>query len=287
MLSSTPSPEVAACESRLVAWRDEYTKRESTTDRARAFLAQPSTLRRYAVARNADAGAAIRALEATCVWREAALAPPLNCFACDADPLASQHCFFPIGFDDIGRLVVYGCAARAANNNAADAVRHMAACLEHAFSVAGAARGEDAYQWVWPLDFKGFGMWHAMQSRTSSATVNTFSNHFPERLGAVIMVNPPTVLEILLAVMRPLLDARTLGKVKTLQATPDTIEAALKPFGITDERQIAFMRTVMKSEAKPANLPDLKTAFTEDIAHLHLPRLPARPAEEWTKLSSP
>jgi hypothetical protein len=85
---------------------------------------------------------------------------PLDCPACNKNP--GEHCFFPIGRDENGRVIIYAAPARARSNEAAEAVRHMSCMLEYAFAQdpSGAA-----YQWVWVLDFAGFSITHAMHAR--------------------------------------------------------------------------------------------------------------------------
>ncbi len=90
--------------------------------------------------------------------------------------------------------------------------------------------------------------------------MNTFTSHFPERLGTCIMLNPPTILEILLAVMRPLLDARTLGKahvVRTTHTDAKSFAAAFEPFGIIDTAQLEFLHAALILPPKAGELPDL------------------------------
>jgi hypothetical protein len=156
--------ETAACVAQLAAWRANHANTAGFSARALAFLDEPSTLRRYAVAANGDAGKATARLRETIAWREESLAPPLSCLDCGADPLS--HCFHCIGFsapteaDPRGCALVYACAARARTNESVGAVRHMLHTLEHAWA-APAANGAERLLWI--VDFNGFGMSHAMQ----------------------------------------------------------------------------------------------------------------------------
>lgn len=136
-----PAPldaKASACLASLVEWRASPALAASLTPSGSAFLHAPSTLRRYAVARNGDLEAAKAALQATLAWRETFLTPPLGCTVCPADPFT--HCFHVIGQGaptpaaPSGSVVVYACAARAKQNESADAVRHMIHSLEHAWA---------------------------------------------------------------------------------------------------------------------------------------------------------
>ena len=266
-------PAVAACLAELQAWA-ALPERASLSPRARAFLAEPSTLRRYAVARNGDAAAAIKALEATVAWREAALAPPLGCRDCDAN--IESHCFFPLGFSDAtdadpgGRLIVYACAARALTNEADSAVNHMLATLEHAW----ASRMGDVVpptRLCWIVDFRGFGFSHAMQGKTSNAFLSQFGAHLPERLERAVLLSPPGIFDVLLALIRPFVDARTLGKVLIIRPTAATVKAELAALGITAPGQVAWLSAVLEMDAKPGNLPPL--SLLGDVSSFALPHL--------------
>ncbi len=156
--------KLAACISALAAWRADPATSAGLSSRGAAFLAEPSTLRRYAAATNGDVEKATARLLDTIAWREESLAPPLSCLDCAVDPLS--HCFHCIGYsaptaeDPRGCALVYACAARARTNEAAGAVRHMLHTLEHAWA-APAANGAERLLWI--VDFNGFGMSHAMQ----------------------------------------------------------------------------------------------------------------------------
>ena len=134
-------PQVTACIAALTEWRASPALQASLSPAARAFLDEPTTLRRYAVARNGKAEAAQAALQATLAWRETFLAPPLGCTVCPADPFT--HCFHALGLAapspamPAGGVLVYACAARAKQNESADAVRHMVHTLEHAWAAPG------------------------------------------------------------------------------------------------------------------------------------------------------
>ena len=158
------SASLAACLATLTAWRADPATAAGLSPRGAAFLAEPSTLRRYAAATNGDAAKATARLLETIAWREESLAPPLSCPDCSGDPLS--HCFHCIGYsaptaaEPRGCTLVYACAARAKTNETVGAVRHMLHTLEHSWA-APAANGAEKLLWI--VDFNGFGMSHAMQ----------------------------------------------------------------------------------------------------------------------------
>ena len=172
------------------------------------------TFRRYATARNGDFQAAKQNLLETLAWRDTNVPEVLHCPVCDADPF--MHCFFPIGLDEHQRLVIYSCASRAKTNDRDITVRHMVHSLEHAWRFTDELGLHP--QWVWIIDFNGFGMKNALEFTTSRATLSTFSKHMPERLGATLLINPPAVFGTLLRAVKQFADARTMSKVRTHKA---------------------------------------------------------------------
>ena len=106
------------------------------------------------------------------------------------------------------------------------------------------------------MDFNGFGLRHAMGGSTATNFLSTFSSHLPERLGAALLINPPSIFDMLLAVLRPFIDARTMGKVKILRPKPGQLAGDLAPYGVTCPRQLAWLEKVLAMPAAPGSLPD-------------------------------
>jgi hypothetical protein len=105
-----------------------------------------------------------------------------------------------------------------------------------------------------------------MGGGTANSFLSTFAAHLPERLGAAILVNPPGLFDILLAVVRPFIDARTMGKVKIIRPTQGRLAEELAPFGVTSPGQLQWLERVLAMEATPGNLPSRRELG--DIAHL-------------------
>lgn len=143
----------------------------------------------------------------------------------------------------------------------------MAHTLERAFAAPGSGA-----TWCWLVDFRGFGMSDAMQARTSTQTISTFSAHFPERLGVVVLLSPPSLFDMLLAVVKPFLDARTLGKVAIVRPPADPSREALAPllapYGI-DGVQLEWLAAVLAMNAVPGSLPPVEPLHS-DAAHMWL-----------------
>lgn len=244
----------------LSSWRDAA----SLTPIERAWCTD-ATLRRYCSARPHSASAALAMLQATLLWRRSAIENPLHCPLCDQDK--SSHCFVPIGKVDAS-VLIYSCPARAAHSDVEGTVRHVVHSLEHAFECHGCAT------WTWIVDFKGFGLTHALQARLSIAFARVFADHFPERLQHLILINAPTVFGILLSAAQPFADARTLSKIVRINGTPAEVAATFAARGIPPEL-CAWMSHTLSLNAKPGVLPPLPLG-----AGALMPRSPGAP-DSW------
>ena len=134
-----------ACINQAVEKLCVWSKGAQLSELGRDFCDDSSTFRRYAVARNGDAEAALKNLQESIAWRETHVPAKLHCPVCDVDPF--MHCFFPIGLDTQKRLVIYSSASRAKMNDRDVTVQHMVHVLEHGWR---STRALDLHhQWVW------------------------------------------------------------------------------------------------------------------------------------------
>ena len=106
-----------------------------------------------------------------------------------------------------------------------------------------------------------------MGGSTATSFLSTFSAHLPERLGCAILVNPPSLFDILLAVMRPFIDARTMGKVKIMRPAAGALAEDLRPYGVVCPRQLAWLEKVLAMEARPGNLPN-REELGDEFLHM-------------------
>lgn len=72
----------------------------------------------------------------------------------------------------------------------------------------------DQEQMVWFIDFKGFSMGKSMPVKTVQEVAYVLQNHYPERLGMAILLNPPHIFETFWLIVKPFLDSKTAKKVK-------------------------------------------------------------------------
>ena len=212
------------------------------------------TLMRYIVARRGKIDAAKKMLQSTLAWRKKTFtfAGPV-CELCCKE--WTTHCFLPIGLSQEGCPVLFGSVPR--NNFEFDndpdlAVKHFAHTLEKVFSVPSSAA-----QFIWIFDFAGYGLSHAMMIKASLGYASVFSNHFPERLFRVVLLNPPAVFGMCLSMVTPFLDERTHAKIVTLHTSPEQVREKLGAKLRLKEHTLQWLEAALKTAPKPGTLPPL------------------------------
>lgn len=207
---------------------------------------------RFLVARGSNVQLALQQLMKSVQWGEKALVHKY-CTLCQQDPTSHSH--IPIGVleGDEPSTIVYGCPARAINSTVDPIVHHVAVQLEHCF-----ASSSTGSRWVWCVDFNGFGIKEATQGKLAAKFAMLFSDHMPERLHKIVLLNPPSVFRILLQAAKPFSGKRTLDKIVPI--TGSNVENMLKS---------------LKTEHKfpPATLKWLGTVLNQSIPSV-LPPLP-------------
>ena len=82
-------------------------------------------------------------------------------------------------------------------------------------------------QWVWVSDFHGFGF-SDLNPRIADTFLDLSAKHYPERLGAFLVVGAPFLFNGLWSVVQPLVDAATRKKIHMLScAAPLHCHASL------------------------------------------------------------
>jgi hypothetical protein len=162
-----------------------------------AFLT-PHCLRRYLRARAGHADRAWTMLLATLEWRRRER--PESVTEESVAEVLGLGTVFLAGRDRRGRPVVY-MRPGAHNPYAAEQrVRFMVWLMEA--SVAATDETHGVEKLVWVLDFADFGQRanDAASRHTSRTTLDMLQNHYPERLGRAVLVNPPWYFRLLLTV---------------------------------------------------------------------------------------
>jgi hypothetical protein len=202
---------------------------------------------RYLVAERGNQDTALKRLEATAKWRVEHVHPGASCPLCPT--LATSHCMISIGLARDARPVVYASPPRAVATDAVAAEMHIAYELEKCFALPGAGP-----QWVWLMDMRGYTLMTSLAHTSAGIRMaQVFSAHYPERLGAAILLNPPTVFSVLLGAISPFLDKKTRDKIIYVhgeEQVADTLGALLTP------EQLEWVNEAMHMDPTPGNLPE-------------------------------
>jgi hypothetical protein len=227
-----------------------------------------ATIHRYLVARNFNPELALAMLKGTLKWRStyisrttfpATAATHLVCEKCENCP--TSHYFFPCGWDDAGRVVIYGCQARMKDTEVEGTVYHCMRSLEKAWK-----HPRSSGQFVYVVDFNGFGLRHATYARLGITWASIFASHLPERLGHLFLINPPGIFDIFFKAGKAFADSRTLAKIVILRGTPAEVVEKLSGYGMSESGMRVWLENAFAMD------PGTKDKAL--IAQGTMPRLP-------------
>ncbi|CAL9039544.1 unnamed protein product [Musa banksii] len=89
-------------------------------------------------------------------------------------------------------------------------LRHLVYLLENA--IINLPQGQE--QMVWLIDFTGWSLRNSVPIKTARETANVLQSHYPERLAAAFLYNPPRIFESFWKIVKYFLDPKTFEKVK-------------------------------------------------------------------------
>lgn len=219
---------------------------------------------RFLVAREGNVAAALQQLIGAVAWGERVLRvpPELQCELCAQDPTSHSH--IPIGTETSeGSTIFYGCPARATQAAVDPIVQHVGRQLEHCFSL-----GHTGSRWVWCVDYNGFGLKEALQGKLAARFGALFSNHMPERLHKIILLNPPSVFKLLLQAVKPFADQRTLDKLIPVAGSVQAVIQTLR-----DQHSFPSSALEWLEKALQQKLPNTIPPLPRDARDLLLPSL--------------
>jgi len=193
-------------------------------------LSDESCILRFLRARKFNPEKGAEMLRATLIWRRENRPWEWNCKWCLAAP--GYHTWRQIGSDKFGRPVVYSCFEQAGHYGytAEDSVCHMVFAIESAIRTM--PKGVE--QWVWVNDFSGFSI-QACSPKLASACGGVCGNHYPERLGLFLAINPPQAFVIAWSALSKVIDPVTASKMMFVRG--QKVEEALSKFFPADLAQ--------------------------------------------------
>lgn len=164
------------------------------------------TVLRYLVARNFNVAAATKLLHGTLAWRKTL---PSVCKWCADDP--SSHMAEFVGWDKKSRPVIYMTYRYAKERgDSAAAEVHMSSTFDNAVRQMPVG----VTQWVTMVDFATFSIMRDSSTAVAKKILSVLSDHFPERLGCFILVNPVKGTWMLWKALSVFIDEKTKSKVR-------------------------------------------------------------------------
>ena len=217
-----PPPVVQTLESRLA----ELDEKETTAlAELRTFAAGKGynraevddwMLLRYLVARNWNVKKSSAMLDKTMEWRVKVNSQTASCPRCPRDPDGHMMCF--VGWDLQHRPVMYMSHRWAMErSNVEEQVTHSIETYNHMIRLMPEGVGK----WVACVDFVTYSHWRDGNSKSGKEVVTMLQDHFPERLGLQVLVDPPTAFWLLWKVLSLLIDEKTKAKVSFQYTSQD------------------------------------------------------------------
>jgi len=212
------------------------------------------TCLRFLVGWGWDLNKALETIRESIKWRAVTKPATTQCPECLKDPIS--HCMRVVGLDVQRRPVIYTCFGQTRKRDVPEtAVTHLCRCLEDMI-VLMRRMEEDAAEkaktsekpaeeakpevkkklsetvkggkWVWVVDFEDFGVSDC--SPTQAKLVGNLLTHYPERLGLLVLLDPPFVFDMVWSAMKPLMPDETLAKIKML-SKPSHLKQHAEVFG--------------------------------------------------------
>lgn len=177
---------------------------------------------RYLRARNHKHDAALKMLRGSITWRASTQPQHARCPRCAISPTA--HTMRWAGVDVLGRPVCYMSFAHALDRGSSESnALHVTYMLE-SMSARFQQMQSGLEKWVWFVDFKGFGLVDN-NPLTGQRIITLLQNHYPERLGMVVIYDAPWLFSACWKAFRVVMDERTREKVRFI-ALGDRTDAA-------------------------------------------------------------
>ncbi|EPY29859.1 hypothetical protein AGDE_09752 [Angomonas deanei] len=146
-------------------------------------------------------------LEKTAQWiKDFGYDEKTQCSICQKDP--NQHMGQFIGWDKEHRPVMFMSMRWGPERK--NPLEHMVCCFKHLIS----QMPQGVEKWVCVTDFESYSHFKDGKPSMGLGVINTIQDHFPERLGKMICVNPPTLFWVLWKAFYNFIDPVTRTKVE-------------------------------------------------------------------------
>lgn len=178
-------------------------------------------LRRYLEARNWNVDKSKKMLEETLKWRST-YKPEEILWHQIANEGETGKVYRANFQDRDGRTVLVLRPGKQNTTSHDNQLRHLVYLIENAILNLP----ESQEQMVWLIDFSGWSLTNSVPIKTARETANVLQNHYPERLAAAYLCDPPRIFETFWKIVKFFLDPKTFQKVKFIYPkNKDSIEA--------------------------------------------------------------
>ncbi|KAJ7952997.1 Random slug protein 5 [Quillaja saponaria] len=166
-------------------------------------------LRRYLEARNWNVDKSKKMIEETLKWRSSYKPEEIRWHevAHEGETGKVSRAEF---HDQLGRTVLIMRPAMQNTASPENNIRHLVYLMENA--ILNLPEGQE--QMAWLIDYTGFSLNTNVSVKTARDIIYILQNHYPERLGAAFLYNPPRFFQAFWKAVRYFLDPKTSQKVK-------------------------------------------------------------------------
>ncbi|XP_078437077.1 sec14p-like phosphatidylinositol transfer family protein [Wolffia australiana] len=168
-----------------------------------------ASLRRYLVARNWDVHKAKKMLENSLKWRSTYRPEEIQWD--EVAPEGKTGKVYRADFQDReGRNVLIMKPGKQNTSSHENQIKHLVYLIES--TIFNLPPGLE--QMVWLIDFTGWSISKSVPIKTARETANILQNHYPERLCAAFLYDPPRIFGTFWKMVKYFLDPKTFQKVK-------------------------------------------------------------------------
>lgn len=165
-------------------------------------------LRRYLDARNWNVGKSKKMLEETLRWRSTYKPEEIRWHEVAIEGETGK--VYRANFHDReGRTVLVMKPGKQNTSSQDNQLRHLVYLIENA--ILNLPEGQE--QMMWLIDFTGWSLSNSVPIKTARETANILQSHYPERLAAAFLYNPPRIFETFWKIVKYFLDPKTFQKV--------------------------------------------------------------------------
>ncbi|KAK6185894.1 hypothetical protein SNE40_008032 [Patella caerulea] len=227
------------------------------------FFTSYETLARYLKSYNWNVNEAEKYLKATIEFRREQRPLYVDCKYCHDRP--GYHSMRQVGFDEMGRPVIYANFAQAATYKYMldDSVAHVTYLVEN----AKRTMKPGISTWVFVIDCTGMTL-SACNPKLGYGVTQALADHYPERLGLVICINHNAVFHGVWHAIKGFLHPQTVAKMKLIRSKRKVMHAFEKYF--SPELMDWLVKEIKLNKQKP--LPASQKEFWNAQAGGHDPR---------------